>query len=330
MLLTLALLLLGLALLVFGADALVRGVSALAAAMGVSPMVIGMTVVAFGTSTPEVVVNVMAALAEQTDLAFGNIIGACSVNLGMVLALTAMIRPLPVRRSVLTREAPLLLLSVAVVVALSQDGRLDHEYVNRLSRADGVVLLILFAEFLYLTALAIRGERTDDALLREVASPDAPTPDVGGRLVGNIVRTTVGLVGVGIGGRVAVVQAVKLASALGVDESLIGLTIVSIGTTLPELTTSILAARRGLADIAIGNAIGSCLFNLLFIGGLVSTIHPMLVPAGGGGDVLLLAVLTGLLIPMVITGRRISRLEGALLMLLYIGYVIYRSITSLS
>lgn len=324
------LLLLGLALLVFGADTLIRGVSALAAAMGVSPMVIGMTVVAFGTSMPEVVVNVIAAIEGETDLAFGNIIGACSVNLGMVLALTAMIRPLAVHRSVLTREAPLLLLSVAVIVALSQDGRLDHNYVNRLSRADGVVLLILFVEFLYLTALAIRGERASDALVSEVESPDAPTTVVGGRLVGNLVRTAVGLVGVGIGGRVAVVQAVKLASALGVDESLIGLTVVSVGTTLPELTTSILAARRGLADIAIGNAIGSCLFNLLFIGGVVATIHPMPVPPGGTGDVLLLAVLTALLIPMVITGRRISRLEGAVLMVLYVVYLVYRSATSLA
>lgn len=330
MLITVLLLALALAVLVYGADSLVRGVSSLAAAAGVSPMVIGMTVVAFGTSMPEVVVNVMAASAGQTDLAFGNIIGACSVNLGLVLALTALIRPLHVNPSVLTREAPLLLLSVAAIVALSQDGRLDHDAVSRLSRADGIVLLLIFAEFLYLTALAIRAQQSDDALVREVASPEAPTPHDGGRIGGSILRTALGLVGVAVGGRLAVVQAVKLASALGVDESLIGLTVVSIGTTLPELTTSILAARRGLADIAIGNAIGSCLFNLLFIGGIVATIHPVPTPPGGSGDLLLLAVLTAMLIPMTFTGRKISRGEGALLMLLYFGYVTWRAITSLT
>lgn len=325
MIISLLLLAVGLTLLIFGADALVRGVSAIAAALGVPPLVIGMTVVAFGTSTPEVVVNSISAWNGQTDLAFGNIVGACGVNIGFVLALTAIIKPLQVESGVITRETPLLLLTVAAVCIMSIDTLTGSGTINQISRSDGLMLMLLFAMFLYITVLTMLNQRERDKLAEEIDQTDGPAHPQKVRWLRDGAFVIGGLVGVGVGGRVAVAAAVELATLAGVGQALIGLTIVSFGTTLPELTTSILAARRGLADIAIGNVIGSCIFNLLFIGGIASTIYPIAVPPEGRFDLIMLATLTLITFPMLYTGRRITRPEGFVLLTLYIGYVVFRA-----
>jgi cation:H+ antiporter len=328
MLLSLLSLAAGLALLIGGADLLVRGVSALARAVGVPPLVVGLTVVAFGTSMPEVVVNTMSAARQTTDLAFGNIVGSCAINIGFVLAITALIRPLTVEPSVITREIPMMLLGVAAIMVMSADVRLSGGAVNSLNRSDGIVLLLLFCVFLYSTVMTALMARHTDALVAEVQveQGEAQVQAMRRSLWTDAGFTVAGLIGVAAGGRITVDAAVTIATSLSVPPNVIGLTLVSFGTTLPELATGILAARRGHADIAIGNVVGSNIFNILFIGGMVSTIHPITVPPGGYFDLIFMAALSAALLPVAIRGpRRITRAEGAALLAAYLICLSYRS-----
>lgn len=328
------LLILGLVLLLGGAKFLVDGVSALALAAGVSPLVIGLTVVAFGTSTPEVVINGIAAWKGETDLAFGNVIGSCAINVGFVLALTALIRPLNVERSIVTREVPLLMLAIAVFAVLSSDRVLSGGGANLLTRGDGIILLLVFCVFLYVTARSAWDQRSRDAFVQEVAeSVEAgrtirhveQTPGIGKASL----LTLGGIVGVAAGGRLAVIGATGIAAALGIPEVVVGLTIVSFGTTLPELATCIVAARRGQSDLAIGNIVGSNIYNILFIGGMVATIYPVPIPAGGMLDLAVATVLCTLLLPIAIrSGYRVTRAEGAVLLIFYFSYAVFRVATA--
>ncbi len=327
MLLSSVLLVAGLVLLIGGADWLVRGVSGLARALGVSPLIIGLTVVAFGTSTPELVVNSIAASHGETDLAFGNLIGACAINIGFVLALTALIRPLNVESSIITRDLPMLLLGVTALVVLSEDSFLGTGTADQLDRSDGLMLLLFFCVFLYYNVMHVLLRPTTDPFVAEVRDTVATHP---ARLRPAWVHagfTGAGLVGVGVGGRMCVSGAVGIAQTLGVPEVIIGLTLVSLGTTAPELATGILAARRGQGDLAIGNVVGSNIFNLLFIAGIVATIHPMPIPRGGQLDLLFMAGLSAILLPIAIRGqRRILRSEAVVLLGLYGGYVLVRTL----
>ncbi|QOJ14236.1 MAG: calcium/sodium antiporter [Planctomycetia bacterium] len=322
MVITIALLIVGLACLIGGADVLIRGVSAIAHAMGVPPLVIGMTVVAFGTSTPELVLNTVAAANGETGLAFGNIIGACAINIGFVLAVTALIKPLKVQTVLIVRELPMMLLATAAIVVMAED-RLSGGDVDKLMRADGIMLLLLFGVFLYYTIFASLHGRKDDAFITEV---EEQTGKHRRRPILDVAFIVIGLAAVGGGARLVLTNAVALATAAGVPEAVIGFTLLSFGTTLPELTTSILAARRGQPDIALGNVVGSNIFNLLFIGGIVAVIHPIEIPPGGQLDVALLAVLSALLLPITM-GRTqvVSRGEGLLLLVLNLSYVAYRA-----
>jgi cation:H+ antiporter len=314
----------GMILLIGGADWLVRGVAALAAEAGVSQLIIGLTVVAFGTSTPELVVNTISAWHGQTDLAFGNLVGSCSINVGFVLALTAIIRPLKVEPSIITREIPMMLLGVASLVVMSSDITLNHADADVLSRGDGLILLLLFCVFLYYIFMGARTRREGDAFVAQSGAEMARRKDR--PIYVDVLMTLAGLVGVGAGGRMTVSGAVSVAHAMGISETIIGLTIISFGTTLPELTTSLLAARRGHADIAIGNVIGSNIYNLLCVGGIVATVHPIHLPDGGKLDLLVMALLCASMLPIAIRGpRKITRAEGALLLCTYMAYVIFRA-----
>lgn len=317
----------GLALLLTSAKYFVDGISRLAGALGVPPLVIGMTVVAFGTSTPELVVNGLSASRGETALAFGNIMGSCIVNVGFVLAVTALVRPLKVEPSLITREIPMLLLGVAAFLALASDRYLDGAAADLLARADGVILLLLFALFLYYTVIYSVAERlagrAEDAFVAEVRAEMPRRRDPA--LVQDAAVTLAGLVGVSLGAGWTVDGATGLARLLGLPENVIGLTIVSAGTTLPELITCVMAARRGSADIALGNVVGSNIFNLLAIGGTVSVIHPLSIPAGGERDLWFMAVLTAILLPVSIrSGRTITRTEGAFLLALWVAYLSFR------
>jgi len=318
----------GLVLLLIGAERLVSGVSALAASFGVPPLVIAMTVVAIGTSTPEIVVNVVSARRGETGLAFGNIVGSCTINIAFVLGLTAMIRPLVVEPSMITREIPMMLLAVGAVFVLSHDRAVGDGSADVLNHADGLMLLLLFGMFAYTSVLQAIARRKTDPFIAEAA--EMPAPRVHKRGV-DLLFTLGGLIAVAIGGRLTVGGAVSIAEMLGVPEVIIGLTVVSLGTTLPELTTSILAARRGHSDIALGNVVGSNIVNLLFIGGLVSAIHPMPVPPGGQLDLLFMTLMCIALLPVAIRGpRKITRAEGAMLLLTYASYICYRVYNAMS
>ena len=312
-----------LGLLLLAARYFVDGISTIAESLGVPKIVIGMTVVAFGTSTPELVVNSLSAYQGSTDLAFGNIVGSCLVNVGFVLALTALIRPLKVEASLITREIPMLIVSVLAIVVLASDRLLNAEPQDAWRRTDGLILLLLFCIFLYYTTWQAIAAGKSDAFIAEVRDEVARAAPR--TLWIQIMVTVAGFLGVSLGANWTVEYAVSIARGYGISETVIGLTVISLGTTLPELATCILAARRGDADIALGNIVGSNLFNLLCIGGIVSTISPVAIPARGHFDLFVMAFLSIVLLPIAIrSGRTITRGEGAFLMAVFIAYLGWR------
>jgi cation:H+ antiporter len=325
------LLVVGLILLVGGANVMIRGATALASVFRVPPVVIGLTIVAFGTSAPELVVNCTAAASGQPQLAFGNVVGSSAINLGWVLALTALVRPIKVEPSIISRELPMMLLAIATFFVLAADRFFDRATEDLLTRGNGVVLLLLFGVFLYYTIssvlLAPKQVQQADPFLEEIADNLERRKPLSKAV--SLALTIGGLAALVSGGRLTVYAAVKIATAMGIPEFLIGLTIISFGTTLPELVTGILATRRGEGDIAIGNVVGSNIFNLLFVGGTVSVIRPIPVPPGGIMDMLVLMVLSALILPIAIRGKRtITRSEGAFLLCFYLSYLTWRIATN--
>lgn len=316
-----------LGLLLLAAQYFVDGISTIAENFGVPKIVIGMTVVAFGTSTPELVVNSISAYQGATDLAFGNIVGSCLINVGFVLALTALIRPMKVEPSLITREIPMLIVAVAAIVVLGSDRFLNAEAQDAWRRSDGMILLLLFAIFLYYTTRqAMRAGKTDAFIAEVQVKVERAAPKA---LWIQILFTVAGFIGVSLGASWTVDYAVAIARGIGVSETLIGLTVISIGTTLPELATCMLAARRGDVDIALGNIVGSNLFNLLCIGGIVSTIRPIPIPNGGHIDLMVMAFLTVILLPIAIrSDRTITRGEGAFLMAVFVAFLGWRILSS--
>jgi cation:H+ antiporter len=313
---------LGLLLLVGGGEALVRGATGLARGLGVSPLVIGLTVVAFGTSAPELAVNLMAALEGRGDISFGNVIGSNLANIGLIVGCTALIRPILVDRVVIFREIPMMLLATAAAVVLAFDRWLSSGP-DVYDRADGIVFLMLFCVFLYYTVGDFVTQRANHH--REALAGGSGARDPGA-LRRQIALTVAGLAALIVGGHVSVSAAVDLARTLGVPEVIIALTVLAIGTSLPELTASIVASLRGHVELAIGNVVGSNIFNLLFVAGLTATLRPIPVPAGGFLDLWVLAALSLILITVSLTRlRHIVRTEAALLLLCYLGYLAWRA-----
>jgi cation:H+ antiporter len=311
----LLLLLVGLILLLGGGDALVRGAAALARRLGISPLVVGLTVVAFGTSSPELAVNVTAALRGSGALSFGNIIGSNLANIGLIVGLTALLRPLRVQAVVVRRELPMMLLATAVAFVFALDSVLAGGATASYGRGEGVVLLLLLTVFIHYTITEILRQRESGG--REVGLAPASWSVRTSLVVG-----AAGLVALVFGAQLTVEGAVGIARAAGISEAVIGLTLVAIGTSLPELAASLVAAWRGHAGIAIGNVIGSNLFNLLLVLGLTATIWPIPVPEGGLIDLTALSILSVLLLVVCASpGRRIIRAEGALLLVIYLAYL---------
>lgn len=301
--------LLGLALLAGGGEALVRGASRLATAFGLTPLFIGLTLVAYGTSAPELVVTSMAALRDLPGVALGNAIGSNIFNSGVVLGVATLITPFACKARLIRREVMLIVLATILVLLLSINGKL--------ARPESTVLLLTLVGY---TFWAYRHAITDAA-----DGGDAPKATAAVGSLSNLKSALFVLVGLGmlvIGARWVVDGATVLAAALGVSNTFIGLTVVAAGTSLPELATSTVAAIRGQTDIAIGNVLGSNLFNLLGILGFAGILHPLPVP----GHILHfdLPVALGFAlacIPIGLTGRRVSRLEGLLLLAGYIAYM---------
>ncbi len=316
-----ALLIVGLALLLGGGDTLVRGAAALARQFGVSSLVVGLTVVAFGTSAPELAVNMLAAFRDAGGISFGNVIGSNIFNISVIIGCSALLRPLTVQLVVVTREIPMMLLTSLAVLLMALDRPLDGT-VSSFSRSNGLLLLLLFAVFVYYTVSAVckqRQQNADSAGLGQLPTMQAQRSRASAAML-----TLAGLVGVILGGQLTVTGGANLAEHFAVSQTVIGLTIVAAGTSLPELATSVLAARRGESDIAVGNIVGSNIFNLLFILGLSAATSPISVPTGGLIDLVVMTGLSIVLLPLAISDRgRIVRAEGVALLALYGLYVLW-------
>ncbi len=300
----------GSVLLYLGATLLIRGASSLARGFGVAPAVVGLTVVAFGTSLPELVVTVTASLGGNGDIALGNVVGSNIANIGLILGLSTVVRSLAVEFTMIRREVPLGMAAVVLVVLLSLDGGLG--------RADGLVLLAGFAGFLYWSIVVERRAPDEIQSRYRGASPTLLRRGLDAGLV------AAGLGGVVLGGHLLVHGGVTAARILGVPQVIVGLTMVAVGTSLPEMATSLVAVARGEDDISVGNVLGSNLFNLLGILGVAALLDPIRV--GGSFFVLQYPVLAGFtlaLLPICRTGSRISRAEGAVLLVGYCAYVAF-------
>jgi cation:H+ antiporter len=314
----LLLLLFGLILLLVGGDALVRGAAALARRLGISPLVMGLTVVAFGTSAPELAVNVTAAWRGSGALSFGNVIGSNLANIGLIVGLAALMRPIDIQTSVIRRELPMMLLATAVAVVFALDSLLVGGASSRYERGDGIVLLLLLNVFIYYTAVDVFRQRKSGSGEVGLAPGSWSVPV-------SLALGTAGLVALVVGARFTVEGAVGIARAAGISEAVIGLTLIAIGTSLPELAASLIAAWRGHAGIAIGNVIGSNLFNLLLVLGATATIRPIPVPVGGLADLAVLSLLSALLWGVCATReQQIIRAEGAFLLAMYVIYLSVR------
>jgi len=319
--LTLLLFIAGLVLLVVGAEWLVSGAARLAAAIGVSPLVIGLTIVAFGTSAPELAVSIRAALVGEADIAFGNVVGSNIFNILVILGLSAAITPLVVAQQLVRLDVPLMVGVTVLTVIFAQDANI--------SRMEGVALfagLIAYTAFLF-----IQSRRENGAVQQEYEAEFGERPKGAVQLATNVFLVIAGLGMLAIGSRWLVEGAVALARAIGVSELIIGLTIVSGGTSLPEVATSVVAAIKGERDIAVGNAVGSNIFNLLSVLGLSSIIAP----AGIAVDVValnfdvwvMLAVAVACL-PVFFTGNQIARWEGLMFIGYYVIYLVYLFLAS--
>ena len=298
----------GLAGVVFGADWVVRGGSRIAEKLGIPELVIGLTVVAFGTSAPELVVSGGAAIRVEPGLAVGNVMGSTVANVGLIVGVGALIRPIDVHRRLLVRESPLLILVLTIVMALSWN--------DALGRLDGLALLSGFLVYLwFLFRWAARGE----AALPEVGEEE----DGGARpFVVDSLLTVAGLAGLVVGAHFVLEGATALAEVFGVPDAVIGATMVAVGTSLPELASTAAAAIRALGDIAIGNVIGSNVFNLGLVLGAAALLKPLqMEPIQVVRQVVPALVFCLALIPLAYTGMRVQRWEGLVLLLGYGGFV---------
>lgn len=311
----------GLSALIAGGSLLVSGAAALARSLRVAPVLIGLTVVAFGTSTPELVVNLAAALRGNPDIGFGNVIGSNIANIGFLLAITVAVIPLTVHRSLVIREIPMMILACLAALVLAGGAFFGEAPAGYFARGDGLMLLLLFAVFLYYTVGEALQQRDQDPGIGAPGDAGAAGRQEESRRWGQVARIAVGLAALILGGEMTVRGAVGLASGLGVSEVVVGLTVIAVGTSLPELATTVIAARRGEGDLAVGNIVGSNIYNLLFIWGVSVVIEPGPVPPGGGIDLVVMTGFSLMLLPLVLTQNRLTRLEGVFLLAAYAGYL---------
>ncbi len=306
----------GLIVLLIGAELVVRGATSLARSLGVSSLAVGMTVVAFATSAPEMAINIAASLQGRGGITFGNVLGSNIANVGLILGMTAAMKVLHVSRSALTREMPTMLLATAGMVILANDWMLGRSW-DVIDRLDGMILLIGFAAFFYVSAQKALQERGESALSREGVKRN-------GWIIASV-ATLMGLGGLGLGGGWVVDGAVSIARAYGVSEALVGITIIAVGTSLPELATSLMAVRSNHFDLAVGNVVGSNVFNSLLVIGISAVIGPVAIPPGGLEDLWVLVAFSAILLPIAATHRRrIVRYEGVLLLFGYMSFIVWR------
>lgn len=315
MIVTYLLLVLGFIILIKGADLLVEGSAAVARRFNVSSIVIGLTIVAFGTSAPELVVNLFAATQGNTEIALGNILGSNIVNIFLILGIAAMVYPLATKKNTVWKEIPLSLLAAILLGVLVNDIRIDHNFFAGLTRIDGIVLISFFIIFLYYTfgISKVTGETTEINAVKHISSLKAAAYIIGG------------LAGLVIGGKWIVDGAVAIAEIFQISQSLIGLTVVAIGTSLPELATSVIAAYKKQSDIAIGNVVGSNIFNIFWILGLSSIIRPLPFNSSSDIDIIMTIAASAVLFFIMFIGKKhtIERWQGVIMVLIYVSYIVY-------
>ena len=311
MFLALVKLVIGFLLLVKGADCFVDGASSVAKKFRIPAFVIGLTIVAFGTSAPELAVSITAAMKGSNDIAIGNVVGSNIFNTLVVLGASAAITPIAVDKGMIKRDYPLSIFAAVLLGVLAMDTIFFKADAMSLGRLDGIILLIAFAGFMVMTVKAGMEGRTDDDEVE--AMP----------MIKALIFIVLGLVGIVWGGDLSVEGAKEIARFFGLSEAIIGLTIVALGTSLPELVTSIIAAKKGESDIAVGNVIGSNIFNIFLILGVSSTILPMNVSGTYLYDIgMLIAVMALTYVPIAKT-KKVTRGMGIAMILVYVAYTVY-------
>lgn len=330
MLLSIFYLVLGLVLILVGASALTDGASAIARRSGISELVIGLTIVAFGTSAPELVITAMSAAQGSAGIAIGNVVGSNIFNVLVIIGVTSMLRPISIERSIMANEIPMVILSALVLLVMGNGPLLDGEGSSVLSRVDGIVLLLFFAIFMRYTFSRAKAPSLEPAPTSKSTAPSSGSssassgsPSMG--MAKAWIWTLGGLAMLIWGGDRFVDGASEIAKGMGVSEAMVGLTIVAAGTSLPELAASVAAALKGSPGLALGNVIGSNIFNIFFVAGVGATIRPL--PFGSIGNVDLLVLLAACLIfwlfGWIIRTRTITRGEGAVMLAGYIAYTVW-------
>ena len=299
----------GLVLLYFGADWLVQGAVTLALHLGLSPLIVGLTVVALGTSVPEALVSVQAAIGHQGGIALGNVIGSNILNIALILGLSAFFNPLKVDSHLVKADVPLLAGATFMLVVLLED--------FHISRMEGAFLLLCIVGYVAGNIMTVKRTSPEENKIEGVEVPE----DHSKNLWRDISFLFIGLIALAFGSNFLVTGAVDLARILGLSEALIGLTIVSIGTGTPEMATALMAAYRKRADLAIGNAVGSNLFNIMFVLGIAALVAPLDGKGISSIDLYVMLGVTILLLPTVWTGRILDRKEGFLFLAIYVGYL---------
>ena len=314
--LTYLLFIVGFVLLIKGADILVSGASSIAKTLNVSDMVIGLTIVSLGTSMPELIVSTLSTLQGNADIAIGNVLGSNVANILLILGVAVMFYPLPIKDDTMLSEIPFSLAAALLLGFLANAALLVDKPKLMLSRIDGMVLLFFFFLFmLYIYRLVLQGASEED-----VSGAEKPLS-----LPQSILFVLGGVAALFVGGKWVVDGAVKMATAFGMSESLIGLTIVAIGTSLPELVTSAVAAYKKSTDIAVGNVVGSNIFNILWVLGISAMIRPLPFDVLNNTDILMVIFASSMLLLVLAVGKKytITRWKGIMFLLVYIAYLVY-------
>lgn len=308
----------GLILLVKCADVFVESSSKIARVLGIPALVIGLTIVAFGTSAPEAAVSLTAAIKGSNEISVGNVVGSNICNSLLILGLCGVFATLQTKEEVRKRDFPYYLLSAVVLLIITGDYFIKHEAIGWITRANGLVLLCFLAVYIYSLIAGVKREKKEK---EKIATEDNKVKEKIKWL--DIVLLLVGIVGIVGGGQLVVNGASGLARALGIGENVIALTIIAIGTSLPELVTSVIATRKGETDLAIGNVIGSNIFNILFILGLTASVKPIALDFAAFMDILFMAITSTLVFIMLQKNRRIGRIKGICMLAMYVLYMSY-------
>ena len=314
--LTFIMFVIGFALLIKGAGLLVDGSASIARRLNVSTIVIGLTIVAFGTSAPEFVVNIVASIEGNSEIAIGNILGSNIANILLILGISAIINPITAKRNTVLKEIPLSLLAIIILGLMANDTLFESDGISAISRLDGVVLLLFLVVFLYYV-FSITRKPGDIAIEEQQIKVFSYSKSV--------IFIILGIIGLSIGGKWIVDGAVSIAEYLGVSQSFIGLTIVAVGTSLPELATSAVAAYKKQSDIAIGNVVGSNIINVFWILGISAIIKPLPFNNKSNFDIIVAMYASVLLFTVMFVGKKrvIERREGIIMLISYIIYIVF-------